>query len=169
MIREAILSDPDLGRILDRDLARRHGVSRGYVQQIRTGRAHSRENADPRLDRDAHPLARAAIAATDLQRRIMLDAELGVLPDATLAERYGCSHQIVWRCRRRAGLEAATQRSRPIMRQRKLEAWLRERPRAADEAIARYAADDLRPCTMQRDMAAIGATYSQRLGLWRLA
>ena len=168
MIREAILSDPGLGVDLDRVVARRVGASRAYVAQVRLGRGHSREDVAPRLDPSAHPVARAAIGRSSLQRRVLADPDLGIVPDQTLAERYGCSRRVVWRCRCRSGLEHATQHGHVIDRQRALEAWLREAPRSSADARSRYADAGLIVEVMHRDMAAIGAAYVRGIDRWSL-
>ena len=84
--REAILADPDLGKLSDDELSDRYGVSGGFVRKIR------------RLVGTESTIKRLITWTPDI------DALLGVITDAEIGRMFNIPKQSVWGRRTRKGI-----------------------------------------------------------------
>ena len=87
--RELLLADDEIGKITDRAMADRHGVSQSTVYKARKYAGISGTNATPRGTAEA---------------RVLAQDDLGEVPDMVIAERLGVADTTVCIYRNRAGI-----------------------------------------------------------------
>lgn len=91
--RKAIEHDPDLGKISDSELAKRHYVNKSTVADARK--------------RLGIPKASYNRGRSDRVKALEVDHDLGKIPDSQLAKRHGVVTRTVRKVRKRLGAPAA--------------------------------------------------------------
>ena len=158
-----------LGVASDAEVARRIGVGRSSVrdERVRRGIPPATMRWSTARKRPEREVARARSTSDPVHRAILEDPDLGEVPDAVIAERVGCSRQVVGKLRRRACVESVGLHVGRAMRLQDLREYLRRRREPAElHAWSTERRGSERQ--LQRDLASLGAVYRRDLDLYEL-